>query len=148
MLETDELPDEAPDAQLAPMSLRLMAAVVNGSLIVGAFLAAVLVAAASVKDLPPLRGIEVGLTVALAVIARALPWAFLRLCHGYAGNALRRPLPEHLGRPEADARATVLAADGDDAVGGAHGTWRDVAIFDEDRLSWHDRLSQTYLRKR
>jgi uncharacterized RDD family membrane protein YckC len=148
MLETDELPDEAPDAQLAPMSLRLMAAVVNGSLIVGAFLAAVLVAAASVKDLPPLRGIEVGLTVALAVIAALYHGLFCACAMGtpgmhYAGLSLSTLE----GRKPTRARrfwrlmAMMLSV----APMGLGVMW---AIFDEDRLSWHDRLSQTYLRKR
>jgi len=50
----EDLPEPvflAPDVELAPLSRRVMAAVVNGSLIVGAYLASALVAVSNMKVL-------------------------------------------------------------------------------------------------
>ncbi|MGC1462754.1 MAG: RDD family protein [Terracidiphilus sp.] len=133
--------------QIAPTSLRIMAAIVNGALITGAFLVAIVVAASSVKDLPPLRGIGAGLAVAFALIA-ALYYGLFYACAmstpgmRYAGVSLSTfdggtpTRTQRFGR----LMAMMLSV----APMGLGVMW---AIFDEDHLSWHDRLSQTYLRK-
>lgn len=132
---------------LAAMNQRIMAAVVDFSLITGAFLAAALVASANVKALPTLKQMELGSVVALALIgalylafffilARATPgmkYARLEMCT-FAG---RKPtLVERCGRMAA--LFVSLTPMGLGAV---------MALFDEQHLCWHDRLSGTYLRK-
>ncbi len=133
--------------EVASFARRLLAAVVDCALITGAFLAAALVAASRMEHLPALRSLELGAVPALFAIgllyfmlfftlADATPgmtYARVSLCaldgqyptraqlHGRLGAMLLSLLPLGLG----------LA-------------W---AIFDEDHLSWHDRLSRTYQRR-
>jgi uncharacterized RDD family membrane protein YckC len=139
--------DGASHLDLAPINRRLMAALVNGSLIVAAFLATGMEAASKVKALPPLREIELVAALALAALAtlyHALFYAFAVNTPGmkFAGIALctfdgRNPTrAQRFGRLAA-LLLSVLPV-------GLGVMW---AIFDEDHLSWHDRLSQTYLRK-
>ncbi|HEY1902244.1 MAG TPA: RDD family protein [Terracidiphilus sp.] len=132
---------------LAPMNQRIMAVVVDFSLITGAFLAAALVAAANVKVLPTLKQMELGSAVALALIgalylafffilARATPgmkYARLEICT-FAGK--KPTLVERCGRMVA-----LLVSLAPLGLGAA------MALFDEQHLCWHDRLSGTYLRR-
>ena len=132
---------------LAPLNLRLMAAMVNGALIVGAFLAAAMVAAVNLNELPPLREIEVGGAVALLVVgalyqalfaflAKGTPgarYAYISLCT-FDGQSPTRT--QRCGRLLALLLSLLPV--------GLGIVW---AIFDEDRLTWHDRLSRTYLRR-
>ncbi len=86
-LEEEPLPEETafeaasaiPALQPAPINLRMMAAVMDGSLTAGACVAAALIAAVYAHDLnlSP-RQTELGAAVTLAVIRRPLPGAFLR----------------------------------------------------------------------
>jgi uncharacterized RDD family membrane protein YckC len=132
----------------APMTWRMMAAVVDFSLITGAFLVAALVASANLRVLPPIKEIELGSVAEAALIgvfylafflilARATPgmkYARLEICT-LAG---RKPtFEQRCGRMAA--MVLSLAPGGVGAV---------MAIFDEQQLSWHDRLSGTYLRRR
>ena len=146
-LPVDEALERSQNVQIAPVSLRLMAAVVNGSLVMGAFLAAAMAVTSRMKEMPSLREAEVGSVVALAVIAalyHGLSYAFAKGTPGmkYAGVSLctfdgRKPTrAQRFGRLVA-MLVSVLPM-------GLGVMW---AIFDEDHLSWHDRLSQTYLRK-
>lgn len=137
----------APALALAPFNLRVMAAVVDGALITGAFLAAAMVAATHVSQLPPLRVIEVGSAAALFGIAALYQALFLILAEGTLGMKYA-----HI----------ALCTFDDDSPCGAQRRKRLVAlilsllpvglgvawaIFDEDHLTWHDRLSGTYLRR-
>jgi uncharacterized RDD family membrane protein YckC len=129
------------------MSRRLMAVVVDGALIIGAFLAAAMVAAENIKDLPNLRTIEMGAVAALFVtailyqtlffiLAKATPgmkYARISLCTFDDERPTRAQMRSRLG-------ALLLSV----APMGLGVAW---AIFDDDHLSWHDRLSRTYLRK-
>ncbi len=138
---------EVPAMDLAPLNLRLMAAMVNGALIVGAFLAAAMVAAVNLNELPPLREIEVGGAVALLVVgalyqalfaflAKGTPgarYAYISLCT-FDGQSPTRT--QRCGRLLALLLSLLPV--------GLGIVW---AIFDEDRLTWHDRLSRTYLRR-
>ena len=149
--QEQELPSEpvpeAPALQLAPLGLRMMAAVVDGSLIVGAFLVAAQVAAANVKELPGLKAVELGLAVALFVIGALYQTIFLTLAEATPGMKYARislctfddekPTREQM-RSRLGALLLSLVPLG---LGVA---W---AIFDDEHLSWHDRLSRTYLRK-
>jgi uncharacterized RDD family membrane protein YckC len=148
-------PEEEPAAQsaavreleLAPLSQRLMAAIVNGTLIIGAILAAAMVAAANVKDLPPVREIELGSVVALAVASLLYQMLFFTLARGTPGMKYARiSLSTFDGLSPTRARrcgrlgALLLSL----LPVGLGVVW---AIFDENHLSWHDRLSGTYMRK-
>ena len=143
----NEAVDGARNLDLAPMNLRLMAAIVNGSLVMAAAVAAILLTAANARSVLSLRDAEVGAAVAIAVIAalyHALFYAFSRGTPGmlYANIALctfdgKSPTrAQRFGRLGA-LLLSVLPV-------GLGVVW---VMFDEDHLSWHDRLSQTYLRK-
>lgn len=146
-LQLDQELEWDQSVQIAPMSLRLMAGIVNGSLVMGAFLVVAMLVASRVRVLPSLRGIEVVSGVAFAAIAALYQGLFYAFANGtpgmqYAGVSLctfdgKKPTrSQRFGRLVAMLLSVVPL--------GLGVMW---AIFDEDRLSWHDRLSQTYLRK-
>ncbi|HTX75475.1 MAG TPA: RDD family protein [Terracidiphilus sp.] len=133
---------------LAPLGLRLMALVVDSALICGAFFGAALFLTSRMQQLPLGKSAE-AVAVAGVVLAgflyHALFFAFGLSTPGmrYAGIALcnfddDRPAKTQLRRRLG---AMVLSL----APVGLGFAW---SIFDEDHLSWHDRISQTYLRKR
>jgi uncharacterized RDD family membrane protein YckC len=145
-LEEDAAP-APPVLELAPFALRVMAAVVDGALITGAFLAAAMVAATHVNQLPALKGIEIGSALALVAIGALYHALFLTLAEGtpgmkYAHIALCTFSDED---PSAEQRHKRLVALLLSLLPVGLGlAW---AIFDEDHLTWHDRLSGTYLRR-
>jgi uncharacterized RDD family membrane protein YckC len=132
---------------MAPLDLRLMAAMVDGSLVLGSFLVAASEVAWHVKGAPSMRAAEVGAALGLAAVCilyHLLFYAFARGTPGmyYAGIA---PCTFDGKNPSRSQRLGRLAALLVSVVPVGLGVmW---AIFDEDHLSWHDRLSQTYLRK-
>lgn len=134
-------------AEQAPVSLRIMAAVVDFALMLAAFLAAVLMAGHNAKDLPSLRATEIGTVLGLIVVGVLYRAFFYALGNGtpgmkYAGIALctfdghEPPRPQRFRRLAA-LLLSVLPV-------GVGLLW---AIFDDDHLSWHDHLSRTYLRR-
>jgi uncharacterized RDD family membrane protein YckC len=137
----------APDLELAPLSRRLMAVLVDGALICGVALASAMTAIANMKDLPNLRVIELGAAAAFFVtcilyqtlfftLAQATPgmkYARISLCTFDDEKPSRAQMRSRLG-------ALLLSV----APLGLGVAW---ALFDDDHLSWHDRLSRTYLRK-
>ena len=138
---------ETPALQPAPMNLRLMAAIVDGALISGALLAAAIIAAKNVRDLPSLREIELVGAAAFLAIGLLYETFFLTLSKVtpgmmYAGISLCTVDDQSPNRSRRLARfgALLLSL----LPVGLGLVW---AIFDEDHLSWHDRLSRTYLRK-
>lgn len=138
----------APAIEPAPLSLRLMALVVDGALIAGSLLAAAYMVASRARVLPGVRateiGIGIGLLIAVALyetlfftLGRATPgmrYAKLRLST-FEGHLPTRA--QRCGRLIA-LLVSVLPA-------GLGVAW---SLFDEDHLSWHDRLSRTYICKR
>jgi uncharacterized RDD family membrane protein YckC len=144
-------PQAAPGPQLilplAPMSRRLTAVLVDGVLIAGAFLASALVAVANIGHSLPVKIMEISAVSALLLIgllyqtlfltlAKATPGmkcAHISLCTFDGKSPTRAQLRRRLG-------ALFLAV----LPLGLGLVW---ALFDEDRLCWHDRLSRTYLRK-
>jgi uncharacterized RDD family membrane protein YckC len=142
--------DPAPAAvvlQPASISLRLMATVVDCSLMTGAFVAAAMVAMNKATYLPPLKEIEAGAIVALLAIVVVYQLLFFTL--GAATPGMRwAHISLHTLNDERPARgqrfgrqlALVLSL----LPVGLGVAW---AIFDEGHLSWHDRLSRTYLKK-
>jgi uncharacterized RDD family membrane protein YckC len=145
----DLLPESDPVRQaaaleLAPFSRRLLAAVVDGALVTVVFLAAALVAAANMDELPAMRILEATAGAGLAFVGLlylALFTAVGRATPGmkYAGIALRTF--ENL-RPSCAQRCGRLGALLLSVLPVGLGVV--LAIFDEDHLSWHDRLSGTY----
>jgi uncharacterized RDD family membrane protein YckC len=135
----------APALELAAVSRRLLAAVVDGSLIAGTFLAAVLVAEAKMTGLPGIKEIEMGAAAALLLIGVLYHAFFLTL-----GDATPGMRYAHICLCTFDGHIPSLAQRCSRlgalllsvATLGLGVAW---AIFDEDHLSWHDRLSRTYL---
>lgn len=146
----EDLPEPvflAPDVELAPLSRRVMAAVVNGSLIVGAYLASALVAVSNMKVLPGLKQLEMG--TAIGVMAAGALYVTLSYVLGkgtpgmrYAGLSLCTFDGQSPTRAQRCVRLVALLLSVLPAGLGV--LW---AIFDEDHLGWHDRLSATYLRR-
>ena len=156
-IELDEQPEEqrglqneadaAAALELAPFGYRLMATVVDSALIVGAVCAGALVAANRMHHFPALKAMELGAVGALmlvgllyqalfALLGWATPgmrYAHVALCTFDDENPTREQVRGRLG-------ALLLSL----LPVGLGIAW---AIFDEDHLSWHDRLSRTYLRK-
>jgi uncharacterized RDD family membrane protein YckC len=133
--------------RVAPVSRRILAAMMDFSIVAGAFLAAAIVGIMNTTVMPPLRELELGSGVALVLIAvfyQALFFGLSRATPGmqYAGLELctfagKRPA---LGQRFVRALALVVSL----LPFGLGFAW---ALFDGQELSWHDRLSGTYLRK-
>jgi uncharacterized RDD family membrane protein YckC len=143
-----EEPDVAGAAlQLASMNRRALAAMVDFSLIASAFVAAAFLAAVNVRTVPSIKAMETGSAVALAltgafylalffILAKATPgmkFAQLEICT-LAGTRPTRA--QRCGRLAALLLSLLPAG-----LGVA------MAVFDEQHLGWHDRLSGTYLRR-
>jgi uncharacterized RDD family membrane protein YckC len=141
------VPVGAPSLELAPFGLRCMAALVDGALIAGAFLAAAAAVAGHVKAVPPMKEVELISALALTAIAILYHALFFTLAEGtpgmkYAGVSLCTFDDESPSRKQMRSRlAALLLSLLPVGLGVA---W---AIFDEEHLTWHDRLSRTYLRR-
>lgn len=131
---------------LAPLGLRLMASIVDFALIAVVFFAAALLTAANFDVRLPLKTTEILAAVAF-LGAGVLYQAFFLLLAGttpgmrYASIALctfddERPARAQLRRRIGAVLLSILPV-------GLGILW---AIFDEDHLSWHDRISRTYQR--
>lgn len=130
----------------APWELKLMAAVVDGSLVVGAFVLFTLEIVSHMRNLPAKHPAEligvfgillasalyVALFSALGSATPGMRYARIALC-SFDGDLPTRKM-----------RFQRLAALGISVLPLGMGIlW---SLFDEDHLSWHDRLSRTYLR--
>ena len=137
----------AATLQLASMSRRLMAAVVDGALITGAFLGAVMLFAPSVHELPSMKSIEAGTILALFAIGILYQLFFSTFAEAtpgmiYAGISLCTFDDQC---PDCSRRLSRLGALLLSLIPmGLGAAW---AVFDEEHLSWHDRLSKTYQRQ-
>lgn len=148
LLENLAPPQAQPSIKLAPLNSRVMALVVDASLILAACLSFVLLPFSRAGHLPGLRAFEILTTVAVLVIGAAYQGLFAAYAPTtpgmrYAGIALCT----FEGRlPSRSQRCMRVAAFVLSVVPLGLGlAW---ALFDEDRLMGHDRLSKTYLRKR
>lgn len=138
----------APRVFLAPLGLRLLSAVVDSSLILAAFFALAGYLVSHLQHVPankPAETLALGGLVLAGFLYHLLFFAAGLSTPGmlYAGIALctfddEIPTPAQL-RSRLGAMFLSLAPVG---LGFA---W---SIFDEDHLSWHDRISKTYLRKK
>lgn len=150
-------PETAPQAataveavaalQPAPVSLRLMALVVDGSLIAGSLLAAAMVAANKTSVLPGLRATEIGMALAFVVAAVLYQTLFFTLGRATPGMKyahIRLTTFEGLRPVRAERYKRMGALLVSVLPAGLGLAW---SLFDENHLSWHDRLSRTYLCK-
>ncbi len=142
---------EAPGVHgpyLAPLGLRLMAMAVDGALILASFFAAALWTMSKLTQLPSLKPMEAILAVGVILTGFAYHWFFFRVAGTtpgmwYAGTALCTFNDEVPTRAELEYRLRAMALSL--LPVGIGMVW---SVFDEDHLSWHDRISGTYLRKR
>ncbi len=135
-----------PTLEQAPMSRRLLAIVVDCTLIGAALVAGGVAVAAHVGKLPSPRMVEISASVAFVAIAALYELFFFTLAAAtpgmkYAQIQLATFSNERPLRAQRWHRLTALLLSA--LPLGLGLVW---ALFDERRLSWHDRLSQTYLR--
>lgn len=137
----------APQIHLAPLRLRMMAATIDLALTIGMMCAGTAGIAAHMTHAPSIKAAEIGAGVAFVLIA-IFYQAFFQLTTlstpgmMYAGIAFcnfEDELPTH-----AELRNRLGAAMVSLLPLGLGLAW---SIFDEDHLSWHDRLSRTYQRR-
>lgn len=139
---------QAVALELAPFSRRLLSVVFDVALIGTAFVTAAMVAATRTAQLPGLRAIEMGSAVALLLVGGFYHVLFFTLAKATPGMRYARiRLCTFDGQlPTRAQRTTRLIALLLSVLPVGLGLmW---AVFDDDRLTWHDRLSRTYLCKR
>jgi len=146
--EPAPLAQSAERIELAPLSRRVMALMVDASLILATFLSVALLFASHARQLPGPRVVELCATIALLAIAAAYQALFLTLVRvtpgmWYAGIALCTLDGCHTSRAQRSGRLTALLLSV--LPLGVGLAW---ALFDDAHLTWHDRLSKTYLRMR
>jgi uncharacterized RDD family membrane protein YckC len=134
--------------ELAPLSRRIMALMVDASLILAAFLSVALLFATHASQVPGPRIVELCSALAVLGIAAAYQALFLALVRvtpgmWYAGIALSTLEGCHTSRAQRYGRLTALLLSA--LPLGLGLAW---AFFDDAHLTWHDRLSKTYLRMR
>jgi uncharacterized RDD family membrane protein YckC len=142
-------PVRAPQQiHLATLGRRLMATTVDGCLVLAGFFASAMMLAARLQQPVTPRGAETFVVIGLAIAGFLYNTLFLGFGFStpgmrYAGIALSTFEDEVPTRAQLRRRlgAMVLSL----APVGLGLVW---AVFDEDHLSWHDRISQTYLRRR
>ena len=141
-------PKPAPEIEPAPMSRRLLAVFVDCTLIAATLVGAAMLAASNVSALPGLRVVELGAAVALVAIGVAYHACFMTLTRAtpgmrYAGIELNTFSGFSASRGQRCGRLLALLLSV--LPLGLGMVW---ALFDDGHLTWHDRLSKTYLRKR
>jgi uncharacterized RDD family membrane protein YckC len=138
----------AVEMMVAPMSDRLLAGVVDGALVTLAFLAAAVVVIASTEHPPAGRMALIAAGFGLLLFGLLYQWLFLSYAEEgtpgmrYARIALCTFDDDNPSREQMRMRipALVMAA----APAGLGLLW---ALFDGERLGWHDRWTRTYQRK-
>jgi uncharacterized RDD family membrane protein YckC len=145
----DELaPQNAREIDSAPFSRRLLAAFVDCTLIAAVLVSAAMLAVLNIGELPGVRVVEFGAALALLVIGVAYHACFMTLARAtpgmkYAGLELNTLSGYTTSRRQRCGR--LLALPLSVLPLGLGLVW---AMFDDGQLTWHDRLSRTYLRKR
>jgi uncharacterized RDD family membrane protein YckC len=120
---------------------------VDGALITGAFLVAAAMVGGHVKAVPSIKELELVAVLALAAIAMLYQALFFTLAEATPGMRYARislctfddEIPSR-----AQLRSRLVALLLSLLPLGLGIVW---AIFDEEHLSWHDRLSRTYQRR-
>lgn len=134
--------------EVAPLSRRLLAVVVDGALSTAMLVLSALMAVPHVSQLPSARMMALGVGLAFLVAGLAYHACFFTLFRStpgmrYAGiemDTLFGSVPGHRRR-----WSRLLAMLLSLLPLGLGFLW---ALFDDDNLAWHDRLSGTYLRRR
>lgn len=135
------------EPQPAPMRLRFTTVVVDGTLLLAAVVAAVLLPSLHLKPLPDLREMALGVGAALVLLGALYYILFLTVGEATPGMKFA-----HLVLRTFDDRKTTRAQ-----------RWGRLGalllsllpaglgvlspLFDRNRLGWHDRISRTYVRK-
>jgi uncharacterized RDD family membrane protein YckC len=130
----------------APLNLRAMAAVVDGSLVLAALSGVTFEIVRHVHSLPGIRTAQVGAVLGFLILSALYLLLFGALGQGTLGMRYARiALSTFEGQiPTRRMRFSRLAALVLSILPVGMGLlW---SIFDEDHLSWHDRLSGTYVR--
>jgi uncharacterized RDD family membrane protein YckC len=157
-IELDEQPEEelaadpaagvsVPELQLASFGRRLLGTVVDSALILGASCGAAFAIASHMHQLPAVKTMELAAAAIVIAFGALYQVFFLTLCKAtpgmkYAGLTLCTFDDEAPSRAQRCGRLGAMALSL--APVGVGAMW---SIFDDDHLSWHDRLSRTYLRK-
>ena len=133
--------------ELAPLSRRLLAPVVDSTLVAGAFVAVASLVLHQVKILPSLHTLEFVTVFALLAMTAAYQTLFITFAGTtpgmwYAGIAFRTIEGSFPSRRQRWARLMALPLS--ILPLGLGLAW---SLFDESHLTWHDRLSGTYLRR-
>ena len=133
--------------ELAPLSRRLLAHVLDASLIVSVFLGVAMLIGANARVLPGPRALGLGAALAMLAIGAAYQTLFLTLSRAtpgmrYAGIGLSTLEGKSPSRAQRCGRLMALPLS--ILPLGLGFVW---ALFDDGGLTWHDRLSRTYLRK-
>jgi len=135
-----------PRLEHAPLSLRLMAVAIDAALIVGLVCIVGTLLAAWLSHFPSMRTAEVAAFAGLVVVAALYHLFFFMQVDGtpgmrYAHIALCTFDDENPTRDQLRSRLVAMLLSV--LPVGLGVAW---ALFDEDHLSWHDRISGTYLR--
>jgi len=137
---------DAPKLYQAPFSRRMMATMVDAALILGLVWGAAYLVASRLDHLPSMRVSEVcGVTATLG-FAALYEWFFLtfaKVTPGMRYAQLSLCTFDEEVPTSAQVKARMKAMLISVLPVGLGVVW---SIFDEDQMSWHDRLSQTYLR--
>lgn len=136
----------APEIELAPLGRRLLALFVDATLITAAVIAAGAVSAYNATAIPGPR--EMGISAMFGFVAAAILYElmFLTLAQSTPGMKYAQIVLTTFGnqQPTREQRQRRLAVMALSVLPVGLGLlW---SLFDEERLCWHDRLSQTYLK--
>jgi uncharacterized RDD family membrane protein YckC len=141
-------PAPAPEIELAPLNRRLLAVVVDCTLIAAALVAAATMAAPSFSEPPGVRAVELGAVLALLAVGGAYYAGFLTLARATPGMKyadIEFATFSGFTATRAQRCRRLMAMLVSVLPLGLGVVW---ALFDDGHLTWHDRLSKTYLRKR
>jgi len=145
--EPQETPAALPELQLAPMGRRMVAALADGALIAGIVLGPALAAAGRLGHSYPAKILGIGAAVAL-IVAGMLYFALSLLLAGATAGMKLAGISLCTFDGQIPTRAQLRSRLGALLLSlvpvGLGIAW---SLFDDDHLSWHDRLSRTYLRE-
>jgi uncharacterized RDD family membrane protein YckC len=145
--EPQDAPAQHSDLHLAPISRRFISALIDGVLIAAALFLPALMAVAKIGHPPAAKIMELSAVSAFLLAGLIYQTLFLTLAEATPGmKCTRLSLCTFDGQiPSREQLHTRLGALLLSVVPVGLGVaW---ALFDDDHLCWHDRLSRTYLRK-
>jgi uncharacterized RDD family membrane protein YckC len=146
-VESQQTPAAQMELQLAPFNCRLMAALADSALIAGLVLGPALAAVAKFGHPPMTKIVDLGAVLTILLAGLVYHTLFLSMagttpgmkCAGISFCTFDGQIPTR-----AQLRSRLGALLLSLVPVGLGIAW---ALFDDDNLSWHDRLSRTYLRK-